>query len=119
MECRWCGMVPIPVRNIGPRWALDENRVELSGEEFVRRTGEPMTLSLPPFTKGVTWLIGINTAVFLLMEVMQMARMPLVAYVAYYCALVPADVVQHGFIWQLLTYSFIHSGFAHWFWNMI
>jgi membrane associated rhomboid family serine protease len=78
-----------------------------------------MTLSFPPFTKGVTWLIGINTAVFLLMELMQMARMPLVAYVAYYCALVPADVVQHGFIWQLLTYSFIHSGFAHWFWNMI
>ncbi|HTS08716.1 MAG TPA: rhomboid family intramembrane serine protease [Candidatus Eisenbacteria bacterium] len=84
----------------------------------MRRTGEPMTLSLPPFTKGVTWLIGINTAVFLLMELMQ-GRVSFPAYVAYYCALVPADVVQRGFIWQLLTYSFIHSGFAHWFWNMI
>jgi len=78
-----------------------------------------MTLSLPPFTKGVTWLIGINTAVFLLMELMAMTRMSLGAYVGYYCALVPADVVQRGFIWQIVTYSFIHSGFAHLFWNMI
>jgi len=78
-----------------------------------------MTLSLPPFTKGVTWLIGINTAVFLLMELMAMTRMSLGAYVGYYCALVPADVVQRGFIWQIVTYSVIHSGFGHWFWNMI
>jgi membrane associated rhomboid family serine protease len=78
-----------------------------------------MTLSLPPFTKGVTWLIGINTAVFLLMELMQMARVQFGVYLAYYCALVPSDVVRHGYIWQLVTYSFIHSGFAHWFWNMI
>ena len=85
----------------------------------MRRTGEPMTLSLPPFTKGVTWLIGINTAVFLLMELMAMTRMSLGAYVGYYCALVPADVVQRGFIWQIVTYSVIHSGFGHWFWNMI
>ena len=85
----------------------------------MRRTGEPMTLSLPPFTKGVTWLIGINTAVFLLMGLMSMARVQLGSYLEYYCALVPADVVQHVFLWQLLTYSFIHSGFAHWFWNMI
>ena len=27
-----------------------------------------MTLSLPPFTKAVTWLLGINTGIFLLME---------------------------------------------------
>ena len=32
----------------------------------MRRTGEPMTLSLPPFTKAVTWLLGINTAFYLL-----------------------------------------------------
>ena len=32
----------------------------------MRRTGEPMTLSLPPFTRAVTWLLGINTGIFLL-----------------------------------------------------
>ena len=36
----------------------------------MRRTGEPMTLSLPPFTKAVTWLLGINTGIFLLMELL-------------------------------------------------
>ena len=29
-----------------------------------------MTLSLPPFTKAVTWLLGINTGIFLLMELL-------------------------------------------------
>lgn len=77
-----------------------------------------MTLSLPPFTRAVLWLIGINTAVFLLMALFSMARIPLGLYIEEYCALVPNDVVRHGFLWQLVTYSFIHEGIAHWFWNM-
>jgi membrane associated rhomboid family serine protease len=85
----------------------------------VRRTGEPMTLSLPPFTRGVVWLIGINTGVFLLMELFGVARIPIGAYVGYLCALVPYDVIRHGWLWQLVTYSFLHAGFAHWFFNMI
>jgi len=84
----------------------------------VRRTGEPMTLSLPPFTRAVTWLIGINTGVFLLMAVFSLAHIPVGPYVRYYCELVPSDVVQRGFVWQLITYSFLHEGIAHWFWNM-
>ena len=85
----------------------------------MRRTGEPMTLSLPPFTRGVVWLIGINTGVFLLMELFGVARIPIGAYVGYLCALVPYDVIRHGWLWQLVTYSFLHAGFAHWFFNMI
>jgi membrane associated rhomboid family serine protease len=77
-----------------------------------------MTLSLPPFTRAVLWLIGINTAVFLLMGLFSVFRIPLGLYIEEYCALVPYDVVRHGFIWQLVTYSFIHEGIAHWFWNM-
>lgn len=82
----------------------------------MRRTGEPMTLSLPPFTRGVTWLIGINTGVFLLRALL--SGVPLVGYITRYCELVPADVVERGFIWQIVTYSFLHAGLAHWFWNM-
>jgi len=78
-----------------------------------------MTLSLPPFTRGVVWLIGINTGVFLLMELFGVARIPIGAYVGYLCALVPYDVIRHGWLWQLVTYSFLHAGFAHWFFNMI
>lgn len=76
-----------------------------------------MTLSLPPFTRAVTWLIGINTGVFLLM--LLIARLPIALYIRVYCALVPSDVVLHGYIWQIVTYSFLHAGFGHWFWNMI
>ena len=78
-----------------------------------------MTLSLPPFTRAVTWLIGINTGVFLLMGLFSMARIPAGPFIKYYCELVPADVVQRGRLWQIVTYSFLHEGFGHWFWNMI
>jgi len=78
-----------------------------------------MTLSLPPFTRAVTWLLGINTAVFLLMELMGLARLRTVAYIFDYCALTPIDVIQHGSVWQILTYSVIHANFMHWFGNML
>ncbi len=85
----------------------------------MRRTGQPMTLSLPPFTRAVTWLIGINTGIFLLMALFGGPRIPIALYIKYYCELVPSDVVQHGRLWQIVTYSFLHEGFGHWFWNMI
>src|SRR5579871_1534503 len=78
-----------------------------------------MTLSLPPFTRAVTWLIGINTGVFLLLELFEVARIPLGGYIGFYGALLPLDVVQRGFVWQIVTYSFLHAGFGHWFFNMI
>ena len=85
----------------------------------MRRTGEPMTLSLPPFTKAVTWLLGINTGVYLLMELLPLLRLGVVpVFIGYYCALTPVDVV-HGQIWQLVTYSFLHAGFLHLFGNML
>lgn len=86
----------------------------------MRRTGEPITLSLPPFTKAVLWLIGINTGVYLLM-VFSGNSSSLVNFISSYGTLVPSDVVRHGFLWQLVTYSFIHDthGISHWLWNMI
>jgi len=78
-----------------------------------------MTLSLPPFTKAVTWLVGINTGVFLLMELLGVARVPLVGYVFDYGALTPVNVIGHGMIWQIVTYSLLHAGFMHWFGNML
>ena len=40
----------------------------------MRRSREPMTLSFPPFTRAVTWLLGINTGVFLLIALLGVAR---------------------------------------------
>ena len=37
-----------------------------------------MTLSLPPFTRAVTWLLAINTAVFLLLELFGMTLIDVV-----------------------------------------
>jgi membrane associated rhomboid family serine protease len=34
-------------------------------------------------------------------------------------ALIPVDVVRHGEIWQLFTYSLLHSTFSHVFFNML
>jgi membrane associated rhomboid family serine protease len=78
-----------------------------------------MTLSLPPFTKAVTWLLGINTGIFLLMELFGLAHLPIVGYVIDYGALTPVQVIHHGWIWQLVTYSVLHAGFMHWFGNML
>jgi len=85
----------------------------------VRRSREPMMLSFPPFTKAVTWLLGINTAIFLLILFLGVARIPVEEWVDLYFGLVPALVVQHGWIWQIVTYSFIHFGFWHLFGNML
>lgn len=83
------------------------------------RRGEPMTLSLPPFTRAVIWLLGINTSVFLLMELLEMFRIPIFGFVLEYGGLTPFRVIQHGWIWQIVTYSVIHVGFWHWFGNML
>ena len=85
----------------------------------MRRSREPMMLSFPPFTRAVTWLLGINTGIFLLIALLGVLRIPVGEYVDIYLGLVPALVVQHGWIWQIVTYSFIHIGFMHWFGNML
>lgn len=77
-----------------------------------------MTLSLPPFTKAVTWLIGINTAIFLLRLILELGHVPAGAFAEVYLALTPAQVIFHGWLWQLVTYGFLHFEFWHCFWNM-
>ena len=85
----------------------------------MRRTGEPMTLSLPPFTKAVTWLLGINTGIFLLRLVLEWFGLPAKGFAIVYLSLIPAQIVAHGWVWQLVTYSFIHFELGHWFGNML
>jgi membrane associated rhomboid family serine protease len=78
-----------------------------------------MTLSLPPFTRAITWLLGINTGIFLLMALLPLLRLGIVDdYIDHYCDLTPVDVV-HGQIWQLVTYSVLHLNILHLLGNMI
>lgn len=77
-----------------------------------------MTLSFPPFTKALTWLLAVNTAIFLLVGVF--GPRALQDWVASNLGLVPANLIHPPFeIWQMVTYSFIHFELGHWFWNML
>jgi membrane associated rhomboid family serine protease len=78
-----------------------------------------MTLSLPPFTRAVTWLLGINTSIYLLMELLSRAAPDAVRFIYLHFELTPSAVVQHGALWQIVTYGFLHAGFWHWFGNML
>jgi membrane associated rhomboid family serine protease len=76
-----------------------------------------MTLSFPPFTRAVMWLLGVNTAVFLLLLAFGTGSVK--DWVELYLGLVPSMTIFHFAIWQLVTYSFIHFTFWHWFGNML
>jgi len=71
--------------------------------------GGGMTLSLPPFTRAVKWIIGINVGLYFLVSLLGLSRStaPLAEAAYTYLALFPVAVV-HGFVWQLVTYSFLH-----------
>jgi membrane associated rhomboid family serine protease len=76
-----------------------------------------MTLSFPPFTTAITWLLGINTAVFLLTLFLSE---PVQHWIDHNLGLVPARAILPPFeLWQVVTYSFIHANVGHWFWNML
>jgi len=76
-----------------------------------------MPLSFPPFTKAVKWLIIINTSVYVLQKFLE-AVLPNVAGYLGYAALIPVAVV-HGYLYQVVTYAFLHAGFFHIFFNML
>jgi len=78
-----------------------------------------MTLSFPPFTRAVIWLLVLNTGIFLLMELLGLTRLGVDEYILDHFSLRPASVIEQGWVWQIVTYSFIHAGFWHWFGNMI
>ena len=80
--------------------------------------GPTISLSFPPFTFAVKWLIIINTVVYLFMLLLGAIAPQVAALVTVATALVP-KLVAHGWIWQLVTYSFQHSGLFHVLFNML
>jgi len=83
------------------------------------RTGT-MSLGFPPFTRAVKQLLIANGAVFLLMALLRAFAFPaLDVWVNYRLGLVPALVIFRGWVWQLVTYSFIHAGLWHILFNLL
>jgi membrane associated rhomboid family serine protease len=79
--------------------------------------GREMTLSFPPFTKAVIWLLGINTAVFV--GLLAFGTHDVIDWVYANLGLVPQTTVLHFAIWQIVNYGFVHVYFWHWFGNML
>lgn len=68
-----------------------------------------MTLSFPPFTRWVKRLIIICAAIYFVQVVLARVAPQIETTVEIYLGLVPAFVVRYGMVWQLFTYSFLHS----------
>lgn len=83
-------------------------------------SSQGITLSFPPFTRVVVWIIGICTSVYFFMMVLSLspATADLAKYFMLGAALIPRAVL-HGYVWQIVTYSVIHGGFLHLFLNML
>ena len=65
-----------------------------------------------PVTPAVKILIGINVAAFVLQLVVGRAMTDLLG-------LRPADVLESLWVWQPLTYMFLHGGIGHILFNML
>jgi membrane associated rhomboid family serine protease len=89
-----------------------------------------MMLSFPPFTRMVVWLLALNTGVFLLTELFRVSLPDAWIWIYGYIrlgepaipshlGLQPNMVVLHGWLWQLVTYAFLHAGVWHWLGNML
>ena len=78
-----------------------------------------MTLSFPPFTRWVKRLIIICAGVFFLQVVAGRFADQIERGMVVYLGLVPALVLHYGFIWQLVTYSFLHASVTHLLVNML
>jgi membrane associated rhomboid family serine protease len=79
-----------------------------------------MSLSFPPLTRAIKMLLAVNIGMYLLMLLLEKTGAGSTAdYITVHLGLMPQLVVQHGWIWQLLTYSILHGGFFHLFFNML
>jgi membrane associated rhomboid family serine protease len=80
--------------------------------------GRTLSLSFPPFTHWVKRIIIACVAVYFLQVVLGALFPAALGYLFAFGALVPAAVL-HGWIWQIVTYSFLHAGVMHVLINML
>jgi membrane associated rhomboid family serine protease len=88
----------------------------------MRRTSSlgGMGLSFPPFTRAVKQLLIANFAIFLLEAAVDAFISPgFRPWMDFHFGLVPALTILHGWIWQSVTYSFLHEGLLHVLFNML
>jgi len=77
-----------------------------------------MSLSFPPFTRAVKQLLIANGVIFLVLALLD-AFAPTLAAIAQVLFQLRALNVVHGWLWQLVTYAFLHAGLMHILFNML
>ena len=77
-----------------------------------------MSMGFPPFTRAVKYLVIANAAVYLLQLILEAVAPSTAGLMTALFALRPA-AVTHGFIWQIVTYAFLHAGLFHILFNML
>lgn len=80
--------------------------------------GGSMTLSFPPFTRAVKIIIIINVAIFFSLLIGNLLIPDFDYTVKHAFGLVPG-LVTHGYLWQVITYAFLHDGILHILFNML
>jgi membrane associated rhomboid family serine protease len=65
-----------------------------------------------PITFAVKWIIIVNVATFVVTSVAWPAAIE-------FFGLIPARVIESGWVWQLATYMFLHGGALHILFNML
>jgi membrane associated rhomboid family serine protease len=78
-----------------------------------------VTLSLPPFTRAIKTLIALNAGIYLLMVLMGALHHAEVNDWLFNYLGLHAHAVVNGFVYQLVTYGFLHDGFLHLLFNML
>ena len=80
--------------------------------------GRTLSLSFPPFTYWIKRIIIACAVIYFLQVVLGTVFPGTLGYLFSFGALIPAYVL-HGFIWQIVTYSFLHAGVMHVLINML
>ncbi len=76
------------------------------------------TLAFPPFRGFIKRLVLANLAVFFVLLLLGAANRSAAGFIFTLLSLTPRDVV-HGFVWQLITYSFVHRGILEALFNLL
>ncbi|MGC2559190.1 MAG: rhomboid family intramembrane serine protease, partial [Terriglobales bacterium] len=80
--------------------------------------GGAISFSFPPFAGWVRRIILTCTAIFFAELILRQVFKADLRWVDEWFALIPVFVMK-GEIWQLVTYSLLHQGWSHLFFNML
>lgn len=77
------------------------------------------TLNMPPFIGAVKWLVIVNAGIFVLHSLLMASNQSLANYFFGIFALTPALFFGEFWLWQGLTYGFLHGGTLHLLFNLL